>query len=167
MSPKPGRSGPAWCIDVFAQGFAGDRLAIHVQHALAFQFAQNSVNAPGAMDVLNVIIRRGRHLADARNATGDFVDPLDVVGNASFAGNCERVQDGVGGTAHGYVQHDRVVEGFDRGNIARLQIGFDEADNGFGGALVERLAFLGHGQDGAVAWQRQTQRLAEAVHGVG
>ncbi len=44
-------------VNVLAQGLAGDGLGIHVQHALAFQFAEDGVNAAGAVHVLNMIIR--------------------------------------------------------------------------------------------------------------
>ena len=125
------------------------------------------MDAAGAVDVLDMIIRRGRHFADAGNAPGDFVNALDVVGDARLARDGERVQDGVGGTAHGDVEHEGVVKRLERGDVARLQVGLDQPDDGFGGALVKRFAFLGDGENGAVARERHAEGFAEAVHGVG
>ena len=101
---------------------AGDGLAVRVQRAHALEFAEDRVDAAGAMHVLHVVVRGRRHLAQARHAARDVVDALDVVGDARLARDGQRVQNGVGRAAHGDVQHDGVVERLERGDVARLEV---------------------------------------------
>ena len=72
---------------------------------MRFEFAENGVDAAGAVDVLDVVIRGRRHLAEAGDAPRDGVDAGDVVRDAGLAGDGEGVEDGVGGAAHGDVEH--------------------------------------------------------------
>ncbi len=138
-------------VNILAEGLAGDGFAAGVEHAEALEFAEDGVDAAGAMHVLDVVIRGGRDFAQARDTARNLVNPLDVVGQSGFARDGQRVEDRVRGAAHRDVQHDGIVEGFERGDVARLEVMLDELEDGARGAVVEGFAFLGDREDGAVA----------------
>ena len=74
------------------------------------------------MHVLHVVVRGGRHLAQAGHAARDVVNALDVVRDARLARDGQRVEDGIGGAAHSDVEGDGVVERFDGGDVAGLKV---------------------------------------------
>ncbi len=80
------------------------------------------MNAAGAMHVLHVIIGGRRYFAETRDAAADGVDAGDVIVDAGFARDGERMQDGVGGPAHGDVQGQRIVKSLGRGDVPRFQV---------------------------------------------
>ena len=68
------------------------------------------MDAAGVVDVLDVILAAGGHLADVGRAAAERVDPLDVVLDARLVGDGQHVQHGVGAAAHRHVEDHRVVD---------------------------------------------------------
>ena len=129
-------------VDVFADSLAGDGFARGVQDARPFQLAKNRVDAPGAVDVLQVVTCGGGNFAKAGDAPGNGVDAGDVILDARFARDGQRVENGIGGPAHGDIQAQSVVKSLQGGDVARLEIQLDQFDNLPGGPAVEAFALF-------------------------
>ena len=116
----------------------------------------------------------GRDLADGGGGPAESIDVGHREVDVRLAGGSENVQHGVGGAAHCDVEGHRVFErllGADRAGEDRvvlfLVVPRGEIDDLATGLKEKPLAIAVGGDDGAVARQRQTERLCEAVHRVG
>ena len=69
----------------------------------AAKLSQDGGDATGAVDILNVVGAIGCDLGQARHAVGDVIDVIEGEIHLALLCGCERVQDGVGGSAHGHV----------------------------------------------------------------
>ncbi len=167
-------------LDVPLGDGVGHGAAVHggpvgVQQTATGEFTQDGHDAAGAVHVFDVDVgHRGGDLAQARHLARHAVDVGHGEVDASFAGSGQQVQHGVGGAAHGDVERDGVLEGFEGGDVARqralvvlLVVALGQLDDGATGLAEQLLAVGVGGQRGAVARQGQAQRFGQAVHGVG
>ena len=92
----------------------------------AFELAENGVDAAGALDILHMVVRGGRHFAQAGHAARNGVNARDVVRDARLARDGQRVENGVRGAPHGDIQRERIVERLEGGDVARLQVRLDQ-----------------------------------------
>ena len=60
----------------------------------------------------------GCDLGQAGHAVGDVINVIEGEIHLALLCGCERVQDGVGGSAHGHVKRHGIGEGFLGGDIA-------------------------------------------------
>ena len=79
------------------------RMHLQVQVPGAAKFSQDGGDAAGAVDILNVVGAIGRDLGQAGHAVGDVINVIEGEIHLAFLCGCKRVQDGVGGSAHGHV----------------------------------------------------------------
>ena len=151
----------------------GGALAMH--QAAARQHAQDAHDAARAMHVLHMHVRHGGgDLADHRHAAAQAVDVGHGEVDAGLLCRGQKVQHGVGRAAHRDVERHRVLERLERGDAAGQGGGvvlavpaLAEIDHQPPGLLEQPLAVAVGRQRGAVAGQRQPQRLVQAVHRVG
>ena len=87
----------------------------------AIDAAQDRVNAAGVVAIFDVITAARGDFADVRRAVAEFVDALDVVFDAGFAGDGQDVQHGVGASAHRHVEDHGVVERLGRADLPGQQ----------------------------------------------
>ena len=157
----------------------GERRAVHssdrrVDQSPPVQFAQDGENASGPVDVLYVVMRVGRYLADDGDAARQAVDVAHREVHARLLSDGQQVQHRVRRAAHGDVHRHGVQKGRPRGDRARqhrvvvVEIVFPRVFHDQLGRLAEQLrARLVRRQDRAVARQRQPERFGQAVHRVG
>ncbi len=72
---------------------------------------QDGHDAACAIDVDDVVGAAGGDLADVRRRGRNFVHALEGIIDAGFAGDGERMEDGVGRAAHGHIESQGVIEG--------------------------------------------------------
>jgi hypothetical protein len=145
-----------------------------VQLAGTVQLAQDGHDAAGAVHVFDVVlVGVGRHLAQLRHRARQAVDVGHGEVDLGLLRNGQHVQDGVGGAAHGDVQRHRVLERLEAHRarqhrlVVLLVVALAQFHRQAAGALEQLLAVGVRGHHGAVAGQRQAQRLGQAVHRVG
>ena len=117
---------------------------------------------------------RGRDLAQVRHPARQPVDILHGEFHAALLRRRQQVQHGVGGAAHSDVERHRVLErdqacdaARQGGGVVLLVVPPRQVDDR-PPRLDEQLAAVGVGRDhGAVAGQREAQRLGEAIHRIG
>ena len=154
--------------DVFAEGLAGDGDATEVERAGLFADGlEDGRNAAGAVDIFHVILARGGDFTDMGDALGNFVEMLDAEGDARFDGQRQGVEDRVGRSAHGHIEGDGIFKRGAGEDVPRLDVFLDHVHDGPAGRFKEAVAGVIDGENGAVAWQGQTEGFAEAVHRVG
>ena len=111
--------------DVVARQRMLERLGVHhpdvaIEQARAVEFAQNSHDPAGAMDVLDMHVRHRRgDLAQTRHASRQPVDVGHGEVDLALVRGGEQMQDGVGRAAHGDVERHSVLERLERGDPAR------------------------------------------------
>ena len=146
-----------------------------VEESGPVEFAEDAHDAAGSVDVFDVVrVGGGRDLADGGGGPAESIDVGHREVDVRLAGGSENVQHGVGGAAHRDVEGHRVLErllGADRAGEDRvvlfLVVPRGEIDDLATGLKEKPLAIAVGGDHGAVARQRQTERLCEAVHRVG
>ena len=118
--------------------------------------------------------RGGRNLAEVGNAAREAVDVCHGEGNFGLLRGSEEMQHSIGGAAHGDVEGHGVLEGLEGGDAAGsggevvvLVVAAGQIDDGAASLEEELLAVGVGGHDGAIAGLGETERLVEAVHGVG
>src|SRR5690606_27024229 len=93
---------------------------VGVQQAATGQFAEDGEDAAGAVHVFHVVLLDvRRHLAQLRHLARQAIDVAQIERHFRFLRCGQQVQDGVGRTAHGDVQHHGVLERLDVGDVAR------------------------------------------------
>ena len=146
-----------------------------IEQAGAVELAHYPHHSAGAMNVLDMHVGHGRRdLAQARHAARQPVDVGHGEVDLALVRGREQVQDGVGRAAHGDVERHCVLERLERGDPARQRAFVAlfipaprEIDDEMSG-LDEQAPPVGvSGHHRAVAGQRQSQRLGEAVHRIG
>ena len=101
---------------------------------------------------------------------GATVQAIEIVGghlDAKLTGDCGDVQQGVGGTRDGAVDHDEVLEGLLGHDVARAQVVFGEP-HGLTAGLAGKLAQVGAscGQQGGTG-EHKAQGFGGNLHGRG
>src|SRR6202012_5321843 len=135
--------------------------AVGVDQAGAVQLAQDGHDAAGAVHVLHVhIALGGGDLAQARGGARQPVDVGHGEGHAALVGRGQKVQHGVGRTAHGDVQPHGVLEGGEVGDVARqdalvvlVVVTVGQVDGQAAGFEEQAFAVAVGGQHRAVAGQ--------------
>ncbi len=149
--------------------------AIAVQQPRHLQLTQDRHDATGAVHVFHVHVRfRGRDLGQARDFPGKSVNVGHGEIDACFVGSCQEVQHRIGRSAHGDIKAHRILERLKRGDgagkdagIVLLVITLAQID-GEAARLAEQQLAVGMGrQHRAIAGERETQRLGQAVHRIG
>src|SRR5690554_2309301 len=160
--------------DGFGQTGKVDAAHTAVDELSPLQFCQYAQDASGPVDVLHVVVAVGGHFAQNRGFAGKLVDVVHTEVHLRFVGNGQEVQHGIGASAHGNVEGHGVHKGRLGGNVAGqyrniavLVIAVGQFYNLVGGVFEELSTVHVGGYNGAVARQGQSQRLVEAVHGVG
>ena len=113
-------------VPAFQRLLQGEPVDAHhrsVQQAPAVQLPEDAVDPAGAVHVLHVVGRAGRHLAQAGDPARQPVDVRHGEVDPRLPGDGQQVQDRVGGAAHGDVQRHGVQEGRLRGDRARQHRG--------------------------------------------
>jgi hypothetical protein len=150
----------------------GARVAMHEPHLV--ELAEDAEHAARVVHVLDVVVRRGRHLADVRHLAREPIDVADGEGHLRLFGDGQEVKDGVRRSPHGDVERHRILERLERGDAARQDrrvplevVALGEVDDP-ARSLFEQLPALGvRRQERAVAGEREAERLVQAVHAVG
>src|SRR5690554_6762015 len=160
--------------DGFGQTGIIDAAHAAVDELSPLQFCQYAQDAAGPVDVLHVVVAVGGHLAQNRRLAGKLVDVVHIKIDLGLVGNGQEVQHGIGASAHGNIEGHGVHKGRLGGDVAGqyrgvavLIVPVGQFYNLVGGVFEELSAVDVGGYNGAVARQGQTQRLVEAVHGVG
>ena len=162
-------------VNLFREGHSVHPVKGGIDQTAASQFPQDRDHAAGAVHVLYMICCRiGRHLADARHPTGEFVDIGHREVHAGLLGDGQQVQDRVGGTAHGDIQGHRVQEsaaGSDapgQDALVAVPVILPGVLHDEGRRFLEefRAVDVG-GQDRPVAREGQADSFGETVHRVG
>ena len=156
---------------LFRKSFSGDRGRGAVDESGDFcDFFQDRHDPADPLAVLhNVKFRfRRREFADVRGGFGNIVQILDVDFESCFVGDRQRVENGVGGTAHRHVEHQRVAERFRGDEILCMRRIFhfrqlNDAECRFAPEFDAGGIVCG---DRAVAGQGDAERFAETVHAV-
>ena len=135
------------------------------------QLGEDGGDATRRADVLHVplpvaVVRR-RDLRQVRRPLGHFIESRQRVVHLCFVGEGEDVEHRVRRAAHRDVERDRVVDRARGDDVAEGHALLMQLEEPSGRALRELVALGGGGEDGAVAGQREADRLAEAVHRVG
>ena len=160
--------------DGFAERVPVDAVHRGVEQPGAVEFAEDGEDAPGAVDILDVVVGVGCDLAEHRHPPRKTVDVLHREIHARLVRHGQQVQHRVGRAAHGDVERHGVLEGGLGGYrarqdriVAREVVAFGVADDERRGVLEEPAAVGVRGDDRAVAREREPQRFGEAVHRVG
>ena len=162
-------------FDGLAQRHAVDTAYGRVEQTTPGQFAQDVQYASRAVHILYVVLLRvGRHLAEAGHAARQHVDVVHPKIHLSLVGNGQQMEHRVGGASHGDIQRHGIEESLAGGNVARqhavislfivfIGVAHDECRS----VPEEAAAVDVGGQHGAVAGKGQSDGLVEAVHGIG
>ncbi|MCY1172314.1 hypothetical protein D9M73_124470 [compost metagenome] len=146
-----------------------------VQQAATGQRTEDAEDPAGTVHVFHVVLLDVRRdLAQLWHVARKTVDVAQVEIDLGFLGGGQQVQDGVGRTAHGDVEHHGVLERLEVGDVARQDglvvlavVALAQLDDGAAGLQEQLLAVAVGGQGRTVARQCQTQRFDQAVHRVG
>lgn len=145
-----------------------------MQQPCPVQFTENTHDAARPVDVFHVdVFDRGRDLAQHRNLFRQTVDVIDREADFAFMGRCQKVQDRVGGSAHGDIEAHGVLERLEVRNVPRqhafvvlLVVAFSKIDDQMPCFHEKPFAICVGSQRRAVARQGQTKGFRQAVHGV-
>ena len=147
---------------------------VGMQLASAFQLAQDRHHAASAVHVFHMVFGRiGCHFAQLRHTARQAVNVFHGEVNAGLLRHRQQVQNGIGGAAHGDIERDGILKGFQtngarqHGCVILFVIAFGQFHNQMAGPFEELLAVSVGGHQRAIAGQRQAQCLGQAVHRVG
>ena len=168
-------TGDVPAVDGIAQRRLMHGIGIAIDEPTAFQLAENTHDAAGAVNVFHVhVLLGGRDLGKAGNLAGKTVDVFHAEIDAALMRRRQNMQHRVGGTAHGDIQRHGVFKRRLVGDGARqdgfvllLIITARQIDDQVTGLDEQPLAVGMGGKRRTVAGQRQTQRLGQTVHGIG
>ena len=155
-------------LDVFAHGLAGDGHAIFFNEAVFGQFVHDGTDTPGFLDINHVEGAAGAQLGQVRSLLADLIEQFQGQVHTGFMGDGRQVQGRVGGTPHGHIHSDGIVEGFFRHDVSGTDVLFQHFHDLFAGCFGQGDpgALIG-GRDGAVARQAHAQDFCQGVHGIG
>lgn len=148
--------------DKFADGLSGNGHlgGIEEDAFLLDDFLDDRHDSADAVDVFDMIVAGRRDFADMGRALADLVDFGKVELDSCFAGDCERVQNGVGASPHRHVESQRIMESVGVCDVARERsVFFRHLDDAFCGGFPEFPAVMAGGDDGAVAGQGEPRAL--------
>ncbi len=129
-----------------------------IEQARAIQLAEDRHDAAGAMHVLEVIVARGRDLAQIGHPTRQPIDVAHVKIDLTFLRGCQKMQHRIGRAAHRNVQRYGVLEGGFVGDVAWQRAGIvvhvvalSQFDDSAPGLAEQLLAVCVRGEKRAVA----------------
>ncbi len=158
---NPGR------VDLLADRLPADGGRVRLDQ-FARQALQNRHDPAGAVQVHDVVVARRRQLADVGRARRNLVHARQGVVDPRLAGYGERVEHRVRRAAHRHVERDGVIHGSLGNQILRERTARLRQRHGAERRLAPKfLPPRVYRQNGPVPRQRQAERLAQAVHGVG
>ena len=150
-------------LEVFAEGLAGDGHDIEVEHRL--DLLHDARHAARIVEELRRPLACG---ANVEQVVGATVQAIEIVGghlDAKLAGDRGDVQQRIGGTGDGAVNHDEVLEGLFGHDVTRTQVVLGEP-HGLTAGLARKLTQIGAGcgQQGR-AGEHKAQGLGGNLHG--
>ena len=152
-------------LEVLAESLAGDGHDVEMEHRL--DLLHDARHAARIIEELRRPLACGTNVEQVVGAT---VQTIEVVGghlDAKLAGNRGDVQQRVGGTGDGAVDHDEVLEGLLGHDVARAQVVLGEP-HGLTAGLAGKLAQVraSCGQQGGTG-EHKAQGLGGNLHGRG
>ena len=152
-------------LEVLAESLAGDGHNVEVEHRL--DLLHNARHAARIVEELRRPLACG---ANVEQVVGATVQAIEIVGghlDAKLTGDCGDVQQGVGRTRDGAVDHDEVLEGFLGHDVTRTQVVLGEP-HGLTAGLAGELAQVGAGGgQQSRAGEHKAQGLGRDLHGRG
>ena len=150
-------------LEVLAESLAGDGHNVEVEHRL--DLLHDARHAARIVEELRRPLACG---ANVEQVVGATVQAIEIVGghlDAKLAGDRGDVQQRVGGTGDGAVDHDEVLEGLLGHDVTRTQVVLGEP-HGLAAGLAGKLAQVGAGggQQGR-AGEHKAQGLGGNLHG--
>ena len=150
-------------LEVLAEGLASDGHDIEVEHRL--DLLHDARHATCIVEELRRPLACG---ANVEQVVGATVQAVEVVGghlDAKLAGDSRNMQQRVGGTRDGAVDHDEVLEGLLGHDVTRTQVVLGEP-HGLTAGLARKLTQIGAGcgQQGR-AGEHKAQGLGGNLHG--
>ena len=152
-------------LEVLAKSLAGDGHNVEVEHRL--DLLHNARHAARIVEELRRPLACG---ANVEQVVGATVQAIEIVGghlDAKLAGDRGNVQQRVGGTGDGAVDHDEVLEGLLGHDVAGAQVVLGEP-HGLTASLARKLTQIGAGcgQQGGTG-KHKAQGLGGNLHGRG
>ena len=127
----------------------------------------DGIHAARLVELLHVGTAGRSQVAQVGGLHAHGVGDVEVDVDAALMGDGRQVQHGVGGAAQGHVHREGVLKSLLRHDVTRTNVALEHLHDGHARMLGQLQATRVHGGDGAVAAQAHTERLGEAVHGVG
>ena len=140
-----------------------------VEQARLFELLYDGGDAARLVQILDIVLARGRELADVRHLFAHFVESVDgkvFFAHAHLVRQRQKVQHAVGRGADGVVHRHGVADRCGGQDIGGTYVLFHGVHHRFARLLREHDAAGVNHRDGAVAGQRHTQSLGEAVEAV-
>ena len=155
-------------LDVLAYGLAGDGEAVLFNESVLGQFVHHRPDAPGFFHIHHVEGATRAQLGQVGGLLADFVEFFQSQVHPGFMGDGRQVEAGVGGSPHGHVHGNGVLEGFGGHDVPGPDVLFQHFHHLFPGLFGQGdPGTLVGGRDGAVARQAHAQHFRQGVHGVG
>ena len=126
---EPGQVG-----QVLRQRLAGDRQAVAVQVAVLEQILHHGRRSAHAMQVFLHVAAAGPKIGQIGHAIAEGLEIVDRQRHADRPGHGDQVQHGVGRSAQGHDDRQRVLEGLAGEDVQRLDVLFQQMPHGRAGA---------------------------------